>query len=106
MLDTFGLMMISESLDRKAPHSKAPRVLEGWAGDETLLLGKDKQTALVINSVWDNNALAANFAKQWSQSYLNHPACAVRVRGKNVVIVLSETTSALKNILVEMGLET
>ncbi len=103
--DTFGLMMISESLDRNASHSKAPRILDGWAGDETLLLGKGKQSMLAINTAWDTKSAAATFGKQWEQSYLNHPACAVKVRGKHVVVLLADTPAALKEVLIEMGLE-
>ena len=104
--DTFGLMMISESLDRKAAHSKAPRILDGWAGDETLLLGKADSTVLVINSAWDNKASAASFAEQWKQSYLKHSGCAVRVRGKHVTVVLAYRSTELKEVLVKMGLDT
>ena len=104
--DTFGLMMISESLDRAAPHSKAPRILDGWAGDETLLMGKGETTVLVINSAWDNETSATSFAEQWKQSYLKHPGCAVRVRGKHVTVILARRPVELKEILVKMGLDT
>ena len=104
--DTFGVMMISESLDRHAPHSKAPRLLNGWAGDETLLLGQADKRVLVVNSVWDNEASAASFAEQWQQSYLKHPGCAVRVKGKHVTVLLARTPLELKEVLVKMGLET
>ena len=103
--DTFGLMMISEALDRRAEHNKPPLVLEGWAGDETLLFGKGEDMILVINSAWDTKAAAESFASKWRLSYRAHDACVVHLIEKQVVIALARGSSQLRDLLVELELK-
>lgn len=103
--DTFGLMMFSEALDREAEHNKPPLVLEGWAGDETLLFGKGEDMILAINSAWDTKTAAESFAEKWRLSYRAHDACAVHVSEKQVMVILGRGASQLHDLMGELELK-
>ena len=104
--DTFGVFMISEALDRNEDHDKLPLVIRGWAGDELLLFESGKSSAIVHNSIWDNEVSAQTFARTWQQRYPDTGRIFVETKGKTVIIVISQSPSNSVSLAQELGLRT
>jgi hypothetical protein len=104
--DTFGVFMISEALERNEDHAKLPLILRGWAGDELLLFESEKTSAIVLNSIWDDEASAQTFAQTWQKRYPDSGRIFVETRGKVVIILISQTPSNSMSLAQELGLRT
>lgn len=102
--DTFGLFMISEALERNEAHDKTPLVLNGWAGDELLLFESGKGSAIVLNSIWDDEASASAFALMWQNRYRDTNRIFVQTKGKNIIIIMAQSHSNCLSLAQELGL--
>ena len=102
--DTFGLFMISEALERNEAHDKTPLVLNGWAGDELLLFESGKGSAIVLNSIWDDEASASAFALMWQNRYQDTNRIFVQTKGKNIIIIMAQSHSNCLSLAQELGL--
>ena len=58
----------------------------------------------MINSSWDDAESAQAFARRWKESYASHVACAVVIRGNQVILGHAHRPEDLTNVLTEMGI--
>ncbi len=102
--DTFGLFMIGEALERGQAHDKAPLIVNGWAGDELFLFERGKESAILLNTLWDSQSAASDFSEIWQKRYQGVDGVIVRHGGKSVRIVMAQTSAIALSLAQELGL--
>ena len=87
--NTFGVLMLGESLNRNKAVDIWPENFPDWVDDQVELFEKKGRFAARLRVRWRTSKSAQKFVTRWQESYRRHAGCLLSVAGTTVSILLA-----------------